>query len=80
MRQRADQLGVGIHTHLAETQGEVERVAELSGGLTPAAWLHRLIGLGPDVVAAHCIELSDDDLALVASTGDRVWPIAPRPT
>ena len=39
MRERADQLGVGIHTHLAETRGEVERVAELSGGLTPAAWL-----------------------------------------
>ncbi len=69
MRARADQLGVGIHTHLAETTGEVARVAELSGGLTPAAWLHRLIGLGPDVVAAHCIELTDDDLELVASTG-----------
>ena len=69
MRERADELGVGIHTHLAETAGEVARVAELSGGLTPAAWLHRLIGLGPDVVAAHCIELTDDDLALVAETG-----------
>ena len=69
MRARADELGVGIHTHLAETVGETARVAELSGGLTPAAWLHRLIGLGPDVVAAHCIELTDDDLALVAETG-----------
>ena len=69
MRERADELGVGIHTHLAETQGEVARVAELSGGLTPVEWLDRLIGLGPDVVAAHCIELTDDDLALVASTG-----------
>ena len=69
MRARADELGVGIHTHLAETVGETARVAELSGGLTPAAWLHHLIGLGPDVVAAHCIELTDDDLALVAETG-----------
>ena len=69
MRVRADELGVGIHTHLAETTGEVARVAELSGGLTPVAWLDRLIGLGPDVVAAHCIELDDDDLALVADSG-----------
>ena len=69
MRQRTDELGVGIHTHLAETQGEVARVAELSGGLTPVEWLDRLIGLGPDVVAAHCIELTDDDLDLLASTG-----------
>ncbi len=69
MRERADELSVGIHTHLAESAGETEIVAELSGGLTPAAWLHRLIGLGPDAVAAHCVELSDDDIRLVAETG-----------
>ena len=70
MRARADELGVGIHTHLAETvRARPPGWPSSVGGLTPAAWLHRLIGLGPDVVAAHCIELTDDDLALVAETG-----------
>ena len=55
-------------------------MAELSGGLTPAAWLHRLIGLGPDVVAAHCIELTDDDLELVVFHRGGGGPLSPRPT
>jgi 5-methylthioadenosine/S-adenosylhomocysteine deaminase len=69
MREHADRLGVGIHTHLAESRDETGIVAARSGGLTPVQWLDRLIGLGPDVVAAHCIELSDDDLARLADSG-----------
>ena len=69
MRERANALGIGIHTHLAETRGETARVRELSGGLTPVGWLDRLIGLGPDVVAAHSVELNDEDLELVATSG-----------
>jgi 5-methylthioadenosine/S-adenosylhomocysteine deaminase len=63
MREHADRLGVGIHTHLAESRDETPIVAARSGGLTPVQYLDRLIGLGPDVVAAHCVELNDDDLA-----------------
>ncbi len=69
MRDLAEQLGVGIHTHLAESRAETRAVAELSGGLTPAQWLDRLVGLGPHLVAAHCVELNDDDLARVAFSG-----------
>lgn len=68
VRELADHYGVGIHTHLAESRAETTIVAELTGGLSPAQWLDRLVGLGPDVVCAHCVELSDDDLALVASS------------
>ena len=69
MRELADHYGVGIHTHLAESVAETGLVAERTGGLTPTQWLDRLVGLGPDVVAAHCVELTDDDLALIASSG-----------
>ena len=68
MRELADHYGVGIHTHLAESRAETALVHELTGGLTPVQWLDRLIGLGPDVVCAHCVELNDDDLALVAAS------------
>lgn len=61
--------GVGIHTHLAESRAEAAMIADASGGLSPVRWLDELVGLGPDVVAAHCIEVSDDDLGLLAERG-----------
>jgi 5-methylthioadenosine/S-adenosylhomocysteine deaminase len=69
MRELADRHGVGIHTHLAESRDETRVIAERAGGLTPTQYLDRLVGLGPDVVAAHCVELTDGDLELLASTG-----------
>lgn len=65
IRELAGELGVGIHTHLAESESEVEIIAERTG-LTPTAYLDRLIGLGPDVLCAHCIKLTDADLELLA--------------
>ncbi len=68
MREQAERYGVGIHTHLAESRAETTLIAERTGGLTPTEYLDRLIGLGPDRVLAHCVELTDGDLArLVAS-------------
>lgn len=56
----------GVHTHLAESRAEAGMIAAASGGLEPTRWLDELIGLGPDVVVAHCIEISPDDIALLA--------------
>jgi 5-methylthioadenosine/S-adenosylhomocysteine deaminase len=69
IRLHADRMGVGIHIHLAETPFEVSWVAERSGGKTPTEYLDELIGLGPDVLAAHCIELTDSDMARLANAG-----------
>ncbi|MFN3216173.1 MAG: amidohydrolase family protein [Acidimicrobiales bacterium] len=66
MRRLADRYDVGIHTHLAESAAETAMIAERAGGRTPVQLLDDLVGLGPGVVAAHCVELSDDDLALLA--------------
>lgn len=67
IRRHADRMGVGIHIHLAETPFEVSWVAERSGGRTPTEYLDELIGLGPDVLAAHCIELTDRDIDRLAA-------------
>ncbi|MBI4260413.1 MAG: amidohydrolase [Actinobacteria bacterium] len=77
VRELAGRYGVGIHTHLAESVAEVEIVRGRTGGLTPAAYLDRLLGLGPDVVAAHCIQLDDADVELLA---DRDVAVAHCPT
>jgi 5-methylthioadenosine/S-adenosylhomocysteine deaminase len=69
MRALADRYQVGIHTHLAESRAETDIVAERSGGRTPVEWLDELVGLGPDVLAAHCVEIDDADLVRLASAG-----------
>lgn len=69
MRMLADRYGVGIHTHLAESRAETAIVAGRTGGLSPTQWLDRLVGLGPDVVAAHCVELSAADIERIAQSG-----------
>lgn len=66
IRELADEYRVGIHTHLAESATETEIIAERTG-LTPTAYLDRLIGLGPDVLCAHCIRLTEEDLELLAA-------------
>lgn len=67
MRELANRYGVGIHTHLAESRAEAAMIAEQSKGLSPVRWLDELIGLGPDVVAAHCVEIDDSDMELLAA-------------
>ncbi len=76
MAELAAQYRVGIHTHLAESADEVRIVAERTG-LTPARYLDRLVGLGPHVLAAHCIHLTADDIELL---GERGMAVAHCPT
>jgi 5-methylthioadenosine/S-adenosylhomocysteine deaminase len=67
----ARERDLGIHTHLAESRAEVARIRELTG-LRPAAYLDRLIGLGPHVLVAHAVELSPGDIELLAGSGAAV--------
>jgi 5-methylthioadenosine/S-adenosylhomocysteine deaminase len=68
MAELAERYRVGIHTHLAESSDEVAIIAARTG-LTPVGYLDRLIGLGPHVLAAHCVHLTDDDVDLIAARG-----------
>jgi 5-methylthioadenosine/S-adenosylhomocysteine deaminase len=67
VRQLADHYGVGIHIHLAETPSETDTV-RARFGTTPTQALDQLVGLGPDVLCAHCIELTDDDIETLAAS------------
>ena len=74
MRESAElarKLGLTLHTHLAETVEEEEYCRELYG-YTPVEYLGRLGWLDDDVWCAHCVHLSDADIARFGETGTGV--------
>ncbi|MPZ69196.1 MAG: 8-oxoguanine deaminase [Actinobacteria bacterium] len=62
---------VRLHTHLAETVDEEEFCLERFGA-RPTDYLDSLGWLGDDVWLAHCIHLSDADVARFGATGTGV--------
>ncbi len=67
----ARRLGLPLHTHLAETVEEEAYCRELHG-CTPVEYLERLGWLAGDVWCAHCVHLSERDIAQFAETGTGV--------
>ena len=61
----AEKNDVLLHIHLSETRGEVEDSLK-KYGKSPVEYLDSLGWLGPNLVAAHCVWLSDNDISLLA--------------
>ena len=70
-RELADKHGTGIHVHLNESRNEVE-VCVKNFGKRPTVRAHDCGVTGPDVVAAHCVWLSDEERRIFADTGTHV--------
>jgi 5-methylthioadenosine/S-adenosylhomocysteine deaminase len=61
----AEELNINIHTHLHETQWEVDdSIAKY--GITPVQRLNNLGIIGPSLMAAHCVHLNDQDMLTLA--------------
>lgn len=61
------QLGLPMHIHMSETQKEVADCLQ-AHGCRPWEWLHRLgilDALGQNIIAAHCLHLSDNEIRLI---------------
>ncbi len=69
---RARDLGVPITTHLAQSADEVATIRARHDGRSPTEYLDWLGLLAPDLLAAHCIASTDDDLRLMAARGAAV--------
>jgi 5-methylthioadenosine/S-adenosylhomocysteine deaminase len=76
VHERAGHYGVGVHTHLAETRWEVEEFSRRHG-MSSVRWLEELGVLGPNVLAAHCVAVSDGDIDIL---GQRDVAVAHNPT
>jgi 5-methylthioadenosine/S-adenosylhomocysteine deaminase len=70
-RTLADELGTGIHIHLNESLSEVEISKEMFGR-RPTEVAYDCGILGPDCIAAHCVWLSDKELALMRETHTQI--------
>lgn len=71
MKAFAKEHNLLLHTHLAETMGEVEGTLK-NFGLTPTAHLHKWNVLDENTSLAHCVYLTDDDIKILADTGATV--------
>jgi cytosine/adenosine deaminase-related metal-dependent hydrolase len=67
----ARRLGLVMHTHLAETEEEDAFCADRHG-CTPTEYLERVGWLDGDVWCAHCVHLSDGDIAKFGAAGTGV--------
>lgn len=67
----ARQMGVSLHTHLAENDKDVAYSQEVFG-MTPAQYAEDLDWVGHDVWHAHCVKLDTPGISLFARTGTGV--------
>ena len=64
VRKLASENNTGIHIHVSETQKEIEDVSA-EKGLRPFEYLDSIGFLGPDVLCAHCVWLSDSEIEII---------------
>lgn len=64
----ARELGLGMHTHISESQFEQMTIRE-QYGCTPAEFFDRCGILTDKTIAAHCVYVNDSDIALFKERG-----------
>jgi 5-methylthioadenosine/S-adenosylhomocysteine deaminase len=67
----AGELDVGVHTHLSESLDEQDRIRARCGK-SPAEYYDACGILRENTVCAHCVYLSESDMALLAARGTSV--------
>lgn len=67
----ADDLDVGLYTHVAETPSEIDSWRD-EYGTTPIHALDELGFLGPRSMLVHCVQLEPDEIDVLASRGTHV--------
>jgi 5-methylthioadenosine/S-adenosylhomocysteine deaminase len=70
-RELAERLGVGTTYHIASTLEEARSV-QRRHGRTPIARIAALGGLGPNLVLAHAVATSDQEVAMLAAHDTKV--------
>ncbi len=67
----AEKYNLLLVIHVSETKSEVSQIKERYG-LTPVGFLASLGVLSPNLLACHCVHLTEDDIALLKKHGVKV--------
>lgn len=67
----ADENGLLIHIHISETEKEVQDCVSRHG-MRPVQWLEGIGFLGSNVVAAHVVHVTDEEIEMLASNNVKV--------
>ena len=67
----SEQLNIPIHTHVHETQDEIQHSLD-EHHQRPLARLHHLGLLSPNLIAVHMVHLTADEIALCAERGVQI--------
>ena len=68
----AHEHGLCLHIHLSETESEVADCKARHAGKSPVEWFDSLGAFDDAALAAHCVWVSDDDIAILAKKGVHV--------
>ena len=66
--EKCKELGAIMHIHLSETKSEHDTCIE-KYGKTPARWFYDLGAFDSPTLAAHCVWVTDEDIALMKECG-----------
>ena len=70
-KELAEELGLYLHIHVAETKGEVERIKK-EFGKTPVSHLESVGFLSEKVLCAHMVYLTEEEVEIVRERGVKV--------
>ncbi|HID30580.1 MAG TPA: N-ethylammeline chlorohydrolase [Desulfobacterales bacterium] len=68
VKELAKKYGVGIHIHASESKDEVDKVMK-KYGKRPVEHLDSIKFLGPEVLAAHCVWLTEREIKIIKERG-----------
>jgi len=68
VKELAKKYKVGIHTHISESQDEVDKIMK-KYGKRPVEHLDSIGFLGPEVLAAHCVWLTEREITIIRKQG-----------
>lgn len=71
VRQEANKYDVGIHIHMNETEKEIKDVVEATGK-RPFEYLEDIGFLNEDVLAAHAVWLSKEEIAIIKENNVKI--------
>lgn len=64
VKELAAKYQVGIHIHLSESEGDIQSTLEFQGE-RPIKLLDQIGFLGPEVLAAHCVRVNEEEIEIL---------------